>query len=87
MVLSDRFLGKGNVKSQQSAMKLSELGPRISMDIFKVENGVGEGDVIYHKYEQKTVAQATALKSRVSCPHPTLYELSGRRVGRHVAKR
>jgi ribosome biogenesis protein SSF1/2 len=65
VVLSDRYLGKGNVQSQQSAMKLAELGPRITMEIFKVENGVGEGDIIYHKYEQKTEEEAARLKARV----------------------
>lgn len=46
-------------------MKLSELGPRITMELFKVEKGLSEGDVLFHKYEQKTAAEASALKLRV----------------------
>ena len=64
VVLPDRFIGKGNAKSQQSAMKLSELGPRITMELFKVEKGLSEGDIMYHKYEQKTASEAAALKAK-----------------------
>ena len=63
VVLPDRYIGKGNAKAQQSAMKLSELGPRITMELFKVEKGLSEGDIMYHKYEQKTASEAAALKA------------------------
>jgi ribosome biogenesis protein SSF1/2 len=66
VVLPDRYMGKGNAKAQQSSMKLSELGPRITMELYKVENGLAEGDVLYHKFEKKTSAEATALKAKVS---------------------
>ena len=46
-------------------MKLSELGPRITMELYKVEKGLAEGDVLYHKFEQKTAAEASALKLKV----------------------
>ena len=65
VVLPDQFLGKGNSKAQQSAMKLSELGPRMRLELFKVERNVGEGDVLYHKFEEKTAAEAAATKARV----------------------
>jgi len=65
VVLPDQFVGKGNGKSQQSAMKLSELGPRMTLEIFKVERGVGEGDVLYHKFEEKTAKEAAATKARI----------------------
>ena len=46
-------------------MKLTELGPRLTLEIFKVEQGVNEGDVLYHKFVQKTPAEAAAIKSKV----------------------
>ena len=66
VVLPDRYMGKGNAKAQQSSMKLSELGPRITMELYKVENGLAEGDVLYHKFEKKSTAEASALKAKVS---------------------
>ncbi len=66
VVLPERYLGKGNVTAQKSSMRLSELGPRMSLELFKVESGVGEGDVLFHKFVYKTPAEAAALKHRVS---------------------
>jgi ribosome biogenesis protein SSF1/2 len=63
--LSERYVGSGNGQSQQSAMKLMELGPRLSLELFKVERGMCEGDVLFHKFEHKTPAEAAALKSKV----------------------
>jgi ribosome biogenesis protein SSF1/2 len=65
VVLPDRFSGQGNAKLQQSAMKLIELGPRLTMDIFKVEKEIGEGDILYHKYETKTAAESKAQKAKI----------------------
>ena len=65
VTLSEKYMGRGNSASQQSAMKLSELGPRMTLEIFKVERGVGEGDVLYHKFQSKTPAEAAALKKRI----------------------
>jgi len=65
VILPEHFVGKGNIKSQQSAMKLSELGPRLSLELFKVERGVGEGDVLYHKFEEKSPKEAAATKARI----------------------
>lgn len=59
------FLFPGNGKSQQSALKLVELGPRIKFELFKVERGLGSGDVLYHKDETKTPAEAAATKKRI----------------------
>jgi len=50
---------------QQSAMRLVELGPRLTLEIVKVENGFGEGDVLYHKYVSKTQQEAKEIKEKV----------------------
>ena len=70
VVLPDKFIGHGNSKSQQSAIKLSEVGPRMTMELFKVERGLNEGDVLYHKYVSKTPEEAARTKQRVCirCP-------------------
>lgn len=60
------------MKAQQSAMKLTELGPRLTLEIFKVEQGVNEGDVLYHKFVHKTPAEAAKIKAKVSYLHQEL---------------
>ncbi len=37
VVLPQRMRGRGNHESQKSAVKLSELGPRLTLRLFKVE--------------------------------------------------
>lgn len=63
--LPERFVGGKNAALQQSSMKLTELGPRLRLEIFKVERGIGEGDVLYHKFEEKSIAEAAATKARI----------------------
>ena len=62
--LADNYTGKGNVRDQKSALKLVELGPRLSIELFKVEKGLGAGDVLYHSRVQKTPEEAASLKQR-----------------------
>jgi hypothetical protein len=65
VTLPERFIGKGNAAAQQSAMKLTELGPRMTLELFKVEQGVNEGDVLYHKFVHKSREEAAKIKSKV----------------------
>ena len=62
--LADKYVGKGNARSQKSALKLVEVGPRMSLELIKVEKGLGAGDVLYHAHVHKTPEEAAALKAR-----------------------
>jgi ribosome biogenesis protein SSF1/2 len=64
--LPDRYTGKGNAKTQKSAIKIVEIGPRAQLELFKVEHGMCEGDILYHKFETKTAEEAASTKARVS---------------------
>ena len=57
VVLPQAMRGRGNHASATAAVKLTELGPRITMKLFKVERGVCEGDVMYHALESRTPEQ------------------------------
>eukprot|EP01084_Bolivina_argentea_P177672 307245_1 len=59
--LPDRYAGRGNVRKQTSAIRLKELGPRISMSLVKVVKGLGEGDVLYHSFITKTDEEVSTL--------------------------
>ena len=57
---------QGNVPSgQQSRVKLIEIGPRLTLELFRVEAGLCAGDVLYHRYVTKSAQEARALKERV----------------------
>jgi len=63
--LAQKYIGRGNNSSQKSAMKLVELGPRMTLELFKVERGVCEGDVLYHKDIKKSEAEAKQIKQKL----------------------
>ena len=64
VVLPSKYRGKGNNKSQKSALKLVELGPRLRLKLVKVERGMASGDVMYHAYVHKTPEEIKKLKER-----------------------
>lgn len=64
VVLPQTYSGRGNGKAQKSALKLVELGPRLSIKLLKVERGLGQGDVMYHALIKKTPEEVRELKER-----------------------
>ena len=65
VTLGERYRGRGNGATQQSAMKLTELGPRMKLELFKVERGVNEGDILYHRFNTKSAEAAAKTKNRI----------------------
>jgi len=66
--LAQNYSGRGNRSQGKSALKLVELGPRMSLELIKVEQGLGGSDtpntVMYHAHIQKTPEEARAIKER-----------------------
>ena len=60
--LPDSFMGQR--KSQKSALKLVEIGPRLTMSLIKVEKGLGQGDVLYHAHVHKSAEEVAAIKAK-----------------------
>uniref|UniRef100_A0A8C7JA34 Peter pan homolog n=1 Tax=Oncorhynchus kisutch TaxID=8019 RepID=A0A8C7JA34_ONCKI len=48
------YSGRGNMASQQRAVRLTEIGPRITMQLVKIEEGMGDGNILYHAVISKT---------------------------------
>jgi ribosome biogenesis protein SSF1/2 len=65
VVLPQNFTGRGNAKSQKSALKLVELGPRLRMRLMKVEKELGSGEVMYHAYVTKTESEVKAKEAEI----------------------
>ena len=64
VTLPQAVRGRGNIKSSQSAIRLSEVGPRLQLMLLKIEEGVCEGEVLYHKFETKTKKEIKELKAK-----------------------
>ena len=55
--LPQKMSGGGNLKGLKSAVRLTELGPRMKLELFKIDDGVFDGKVLYHKYIELSEAQ------------------------------
>ncbi|GAA5833397.1 hypothetical protein JCM11251_003482 [Rhodosporidiobolus azoricus] len=63
--LAGDYVGRGNrgkgVRGEKRAVRLVELGPRMELGLVKVEEGVGEGEVMFHEMVHKTNREASEL--------------------------
>ena len=53
---------RGNLPQEQSAIRLIELGPRINMKLMKIEEGLFDGEVMYHSLIEKTEEEKKAIR-------------------------
>ena len=63
--LPQNLSGRGNLKSNRSAVRLTELGPRLTLKLVKIQDGVGEGEVLYHSHVKKTPEEKKKLRERI----------------------
>uniref|UniRef100_H3DMJ0 Peter pan homolog n=1 Tax=Tetraodon nigroviridis TaxID=99883 RepID=H3DMJ0_TETNG len=62
--LPQAYSGRGNMASQQSAVRLTEIGPRMTLQLTKIEEGMGQGNVLYHSMISKTEEEIQELLNR-----------------------
>ena len=63
--LAQSIKSHGNVKNGISAVRLTELGPRMTLELYKIEEGFCGGEVLYHKYIKKTEEEKQALRNQI----------------------
>lgn len=49
-----------------SSIRLQELGPRLTLELMKVERGLCEGEVLYHSYVTKTAEEVSSCSGRTT---------------------
>ncbi|XP_045719007.2 suppressor of SWI4 1 homolog isoform X2 [Mirounga angustirostris] len=59
--LPQAVAGRGNMRAQQSAVRLTEIGPRLTLQLIKIQEGVGEGNVLFHSFVHKTEEELQAI--------------------------
>ncbi|XP_012291604.2 suppressor of SWI4 1 homolog isoform X2 [Aotus nancymaae] len=59
--LPQAIAGRGNMPAQQSAVRLTEIGPRMTLQLIKVQDGIGEGKVMFHSFVRKTEEELQAI--------------------------
>lgn len=59
--LPQAVAGRGNMQAQQSAIRLTEIGPRMTLQLIKIQEGVGDGNVLFHSFVHKTEEELQAI--------------------------
>ncbi|XP_072104235.1 uncharacterized protein [Mobula birostris] len=59
--LPQPYAGRGNIKAQQSAIRLTEIGPRLTLELVKIEEGMCGGEVMYHSFVEKSEEEIQQL--------------------------
>lgn len=62
VVLPQTLSSKGNLENNKSAIRLHEIGPRMTLELIKIQNGLLEGEVLYHSSITKTEEEIEAIK-------------------------
>lgn len=78
------YSGRGNMASQQSAVRLTEIGPRMTLQLVKIVEGMGEGSVLYHSIVSKTEEQIQEMLKRKE-KHLKLKEERKRKQEKNIA--
>ena len=64
VVLPQKLSSRGNQEKGTSAIRLYELGPRITMHLMKVEDGLLDGEVLFHELVHKTEEEILKIKRK-----------------------
>ncbi|GBB92208.1 hypothetical protein RclHR1_19830001 [Rhizophagus clarus] len=62
VTLAQDFVGKINKKSDQRAIKLIEIGPRMELQLVKIQSGLCDGEVLFHEFNKKTPAEIKSME-------------------------
>uniref|UniRef100_T1J3I8 Brix domain-containing protein n=1 Tax=Strigamia maritima TaxID=126957 RepID=T1J3I8_STRMM len=65
VTLPQNVSSRGNMVAEQSAIRLVELGPRIKLCLIKIEDGVLNGEVLYHKHLTKTPEEIAIIRKNI----------------------
>ncbi|KAI8971604.1 Brix domain-containing protein [Mycotypha africana] len=65
VTLPQDYHGRNNRKNEQRAVRLHELGPRLTLELTKVTNGLCSGEVLYHRYHKHQQRQHKPKKQKV----------------------
>nr|CAG4650928.1 EOG090X0508 [Simocephalus serrulatus] len=64
VTLPQNLAGRGSKAGAKSAIRMIELGPRMRMELIKIEEGLVDGEVLYHQFIQKTEEEKKLIRQR-----------------------
>ena len=66
-VPEDMMSSRGNInlKNTTSAIRLTEIGPRLKLKLIKIQEGINEGEVLYHMFMNKTPEEIQIIRDNL----------------------
>ncbi|XP_076643594.1 brix domain-containing protein peter pan isoform X1 [Halictus rubicundus] len=64
VTLPQTLSSRGNRENTTSAIRLSELGPRLTLELIKIEDGLLDGEVLFHEYVHKSEEEKLLIKKK-----------------------
>ncbi|KAK9840668.1 hypothetical protein WJX81_008651 [Elliptochloris bilobata] len=64
-VMLEEDLGRGNLAARQSRVRLQEIGPRMQLEVVKVEEGLCAGRVLFHSLIVRSAAETAAQQAEI----------------------
>ncbi|KAK3915446.1 Suppressor of SWI4 1-like protein [Frankliniella fusca] len=64
VTLPQKLASRGSQIAEKSAIRLLELGPRMTLQLIKVEDGLMDGEVLFHDVYKKTDEEKEAIRKR-----------------------
>ncbi|KAL4703195.1 hypothetical protein ACJJTC_004871 [Scirpophaga incertulas] len=64
VILPQNLASRGATVDSKSAIKLFELGPRITFQLIKIEDGLMDGEVLFHELVEKTEEEKAIIKKK-----------------------
>uniref|UniRef100_A0A1B0FMC3 Brix domain-containing protein n=1 Tax=Glossina morsitans morsitans TaxID=37546 RepID=A0A1B0FMC3_GLOMM len=65
VILPQTLKRKGNLEENKSAVQLYEIGPRLTLQLIKIEEGLLTGEVLYHDHIIKTEEEKEHLRKMI----------------------
>ncbi|CAD6184257.1 unnamed protein product [Caenorhabditis auriculariae] len=56
---------RGCTAGDKSNIRLHEIGPRLTLELVKIQEGIDDGEVLYHKFQEKTPEQLLKLRAHI----------------------
>jgi len=65
VILPQTLKSKGNLENNKSAVRLYEIGPRLTFELAKIEEGLFTGEVLYHETIVKSEEEIEKIRKMV----------------------
>lgn len=86
VVLPQTLRSRGNFENNKSAIRLHEIGPRLTIELTKIQDDLFKGEVLYHNTIIKTEKELLQIK-KVREEKKRLKEMRKRIQNENVAKK